>query len=647
VRDITERKQIDKTLQDSEYRLIKAQEISKSGHYIFNFKAEAWTCSKELDEILGLDDNFKKNVFGWLQVVHPDDKRMMLKCLQDDILTQHLNFDKEYKIINLKTGQERWVHGLGKLKCDSRGQLFEMFGTIQDITERKQSDALVNKLSQAIEQAGESILITDREGIIEYVNPGFEKITGYSAEEAIGQTPSMLKSGNQDTAFYTTMWKIITTGRVWRGKIINKNKDGSLYPVILTISPIFNASHDISNFVCIQSDPSKHEDMKQCFFQSQKMEAIGTLTGGIAHDFNNILAGMNGNVYLAKQRTQEMPQVLQNLANIEQLSFRAAEMIQQLLIFARKSMISMESLSLTPFIKDTLKTICPSVPENIHISRDICRDILIINADRAQLHLVLMHLMNNARDALDVVDEPCINIRLESLHTDAVFIESHPYFKDGLYAHLSVEDNGCGIPEDQIEHLFEPFFTTKEQGKGTGLGLSLVYGAIKTHQGFVEVDSIEGKGSTFHIYLPLLETEYVAPEATEKQESTGGHGELILVADDEPMVRETMAEVLESMGYKVLQAKDGLEAIELFQAHEQEIALALLDVIMPNLGGVQLAEKIRTLSPDLPVIFLTGHNKEYVLDGDKQIQNCKILSKPVKFDFLSRTMRQMLTQMLD
>jgi len=265
-----------------------------------------------------------------------------------------------------------------------------------------------------------------------------------------------------------------------------------------------------------------------------------------------------------------------------------------------------------------------------------------INPDAAQLHQVLMHLIHNARDAVEEVDDPYIGIRLESFHTDNAFIESHPYFKDDFYAHLSVEDNGCGIFEDQIKHLFEPFFTTKEQGKGTGLGLSMVYGAIKTHHGFVEVDSLEGKGSTFHIYLPLLEAEYTAPEPAQKQEFTGGRGELILLADDENMVRSTMAEVLESMGYRVLQAKDGQEAIEIFKAHQQEIMLALLDVIMPKLGGIQLAGQIRALSPELPVIFLTGYDKEYVLDGDEQIQYCKILTKPVNFDLLGHSIRQML-----
>ncbi|MDX8411032.1 MAG: PAS domain S-box protein, partial [Mariprofundaceae bacterium] len=237
---------------------------------------------------------------------------------------------------------------------------------LRDLTERKQAEESVRKLSQAIEQAGESILITNRQGIIEYVNPAFTKITGYSTEEAIGQTPRLLKSGQQDATFYENMWNTITSGKVWNGKIIDRKKDGSFFPAMLTISPIRDksgkSSHYCSHYVGIQSDLTEFENMEKQFHQAQKMEALGTLVGGIAHDFNNILAGITGNLYLAKQRVRETPDVAQKLANVEQLSFRAAEMIQQLLTFSRKGSVDIKPLPLTPFIKQTLKLLRTSVP---------------------------------------------------------------------------------------------------------------------------------------------------------------------------------------------------------------------------------------------------------------------------------------------
>jgi len=251
-------------------------------------------------------------------------------------------------------------------------------------------------------------------------------------------------------------------------------------------------------------------------------------------------------------------------------------------------------------------------------------------------------MLLNARDAGEDVDAPSINIRLASFHADDAFIENHPYFKVGAYAHLSVEDNGIGIPEHQLEHLFEPFFTTKAVGKGTGLGLSMVYGAIQSHEGFIEVDSKQGRGSTFNTYIQLLEGAEEEVSVDDPDGPAECKGEMILLADDEQIVREVMAEILESTGYRVLQANDGLEAMELFTAHKQDIDLALLDLVMPHCGGMPLAKRIRSTNPDVPVLFLTGYDKEHVLHGEAPMPNSEILTKPVNFDLLSQRIRQML-----
>jgi len=787
LRNITERKQAEAALADSENRLLEAQSVARFGHYLYDVRQDAWTCSKELDHIFGTDDSTMKNLSIWLEVVHPDHLEMMLNYFQHDVLARHMAFDKEYKIINLTTGQEKWVHGLGRLKFDSHGEPVEMFGTIHDITERKQAEASLHrkeaeykalyamlrrmcdnmpdmiwakdlnnryiftnkalcdnllhandtaepigktdmffadreraeypddpqwhtfgevcrdsdsitlergepgqfdefgnvrgkflcldvhkapmldangevagvvgsardvtelretekhlhKLSTAIEQAGESIVITDREGLIEYVNPAFTKLTGYSAEEAIGQTPGILNSGNQDTSFYESMWHVILSGNIWHGKVIDRKKDGSFYPTTLTISPIFDKPGDatsFSHFVGIQSDLTRIEDMEHQFHQAQKMEAIGTLVGGIAHDFNNMLAGMTGNVFLAKQHAREMPLVLQNLANIEQLSYRAADMIQQLLTYARKSMVSMKAMPLTPFIKETLKLLRVSVPENITIVQDICSDTLRVTADSTQMHQVLMNLVSNARDAVEGEDDPRICIGLETWQASEAFLENHAYVTAGSYAHLSVQDNGCGIPEHQIEHLFEPFFTTKEVGKGTGLGLAMVYGAVKTHHGFVEVDSLAGEGSTFHMYLPLLEPEKETEASLRHGELVYGHGEMILLVDDEQHIIETGQDVLNVLGYEVLTASDGQQAVDMFEAHSEEIGLCVFDIIMPVMGGDQAANIIRQTHPEAKIIFATGYD-QHLLKG---MENETVLSKPFAIEEMSRLIRKQL-----
>jgi PAS domain S-box-containing protein len=455
--------------------------------------------------------------------------------------------------IHQKCSGERFPVDISVNYVSFQGEEFN-FAFATDISARKHADEALVKLSSAIEQAGESVVITDKNGVIEYVNPRFTTLTGYSAEEAIGQTPRLLKSGNQDAIFYEKMWKTISQGDIWHGKIIDRKKDGSFYPATLTISPVHTQGGDAAShthYVGIQSDLSKIEDLEQQFHQAQKMEAIGTLVGGIAHDFNNILAGMTGNLYLARKRIQDMPEVIQKLDNVEELSMRAADMIQQLLTFARKGRISIKPIPFTPFIKETLKLLRASVPENIALHEEICSAALQVKGDSTLLHQVLMNLITNARDAVEGVEQPCITVGLECFHANESFAHNRADFKAGAYAHLSVEDNGCGIPKNKIEHLFEPFFTTKEQGKGTGLGLAMVFGAVKTHEGFVEVDSIMGKGSIFHIYLPLLERNGAASKADKDKEAfEPGHGELILFADDQPQVLETGEEVLESLGYK-------------------------------------------------------------------------------------------------
>jgi len=246
----------------------------------------------------------------------------------------------------------------------------------RDISARKKNEMELRKLSSAIEQAGESIVITDRNGIIEYINPAFEKITGYSTAEAIGQTPRMLKSGNQDAAFYEKMWKTIADGVAWHGKVIDRRKDGSFFPAMLTISPIMDEHGEITNFVGTHADLTEQENLEQQFHQAQKMEAIGTMVGGIAHNFNNMLAGMTGNLYLAKQRVKGDANLTQKLANVENLSMRAADLIEQLLTFARKGIVCMKEMPLTPFFKEMMQFLRTSLPENIAVHQDICTDDL-------------------------------------------------------------------------------------------------------------------------------------------------------------------------------------------------------------------------------------------------------------------------------
>jgi len=504
-------------------------------------------------------------------------------------------------------------------------------------------ESSLKKQNYAMEQLGESLIITDQHGVIEYVNSSFIETTGYSFEEAVGSSTKLINSGTQPKDFYVNMWKTILAGNAWEGRLINRKKDGTLYPTMMSVAPVYYEGK-LTNFIAIQQDMSEQTQLEDQLRQAQKMEAIGTLVGGIAHDFNNMLAGITGNLYLAKKMATDNPKLTKKLENIESLSFRAADMIKQLLTFSRQDAVRMQAMDITSRVYEALNFLRSTIPENIIIHEDICDDEMLINGDETQLHQVLMNLVNNARDALEGLETPSITIQLSRFVSDHAFMQKHDCSKIDNYVHISIADNGMGISDEHLEHLFEPFFTTKEEGKGTGLGLSMVFGAIETHKGLIEVESKEGEGTTFHIYIPLIESHEVdvaQPEA-KSTSSKDMAGALILLVDDELQVRETTAEVLESMGYKVLQAEDGIAATDVFKQHQHTCCLVILDMVMPHCGGVEAATNIRKINPNVPIIFVSGYDREKVLK-DNQLANSQVLGKPIELNQLKSIIRHMLS----
>ncbi len=294
----------------------------------------------------------------------------------------------------------------------------------------------------------------------------------------------------------------------------------------------------------------------------------------------------------------------------------------------------MTNFSLTAFIKETIKLHRLSVPENIKLSTDISANTLPIQGDATQLQQILVNLLHNARDAVVGVNEPHINITLSEFKADASFMALHPNLKETNYAKLTVEDNGCGIPEKEKECIFDPFFTTKEVGKGTGLGLSMVYGSIQTHEGTIEVSSSLGKGTQMQIYIPLAQHIRIA-EPKQNTQLISGRGESILYVDDEDWLRETGKEVLEALGYSVLEASNGREAVEMYMANQDSIGLIIMDVVMPNMGGVEAAEEILAHNSDVKIIYCTGYDREDMLRGEN-LEHATVLTKPYKVHELSQ-----------
>ncbi|ATX80547.1 PAS domain S-box-containing protein [Mariprofundus aestuarium] len=623
-------------LQENEAKLRGLYELSPLGIALTDMKGCYLEFNQAFQDICGYCHEELQTLDYWTLTPkkYAEDEARQLESLQQT--GRYGPYEKEYL---RKDGSLIPIRLNGLLIKDHEGRDC-IWSIVEDITERKLADERLRKLSQAVEQAGESVIITDKHGTIEYVNSSFTRITGYLPKDVLGNNPRVLKSGNQNPEFYKLLWNTISSGNIWHSAIIDRRKDGSQYPALMTISPILNEGEEITHYVGIQQDMTNHEALEEKFRQAQKMEALGTLVGGIAHDFNNMLAGMTGNLYLAKKKVADSPDVIEKLENVEALSFRAAEMIKQLLVFARKGNVKMTPFGLTSFLKQASKLSEASIPESINIHFDYCHEELVIKGDGTQLQQALMNLLNNSRDALEDVQNPTITVTLEEFEADESFINKHPDTCGSLFAHLTVRDNGSGISDTEKEHIFEPFYTSKEVGSGTGLGLPMVYGAIQSHGGILEVESGVGSGTSIHIYLPLLEEHKIEVISEEYTEVVPGSGELILIVDDNADIRKTSKEVLEKLGYQVMEASDGLEAIEQFTTNQDSISLIIMDVVMPNLGGVKASERIKKLRPDVKVIFATGYDKDETLKDEMPVDKHMILSKPYNIVKLSQLIRE-------
>jgi PAS domain S-box-containing protein len=497
----------------------------------------------------------------------------------------------------------------------------------------------LQKLSSAVEQASEVVTITNSNGEIEYVNPAFTRITGFSSEEALGNTPELFRADEYKDLAHEIR-EVIHQGKIWQGKIIEKKKDGSTYPALLTLSPIRDEDGTITHFVGVHEDISHIQELEEQFYQAQKMESIGTLVGGIAHDFNNMLAGITGNIYLAKRHSAGQANVTEKLDNAQSLIGKAAEVIKQLLTFAKKDIVRKQTILLTPFFKETFKLHKVTIPEDIDFSLDIAEN-MAVSADITQLQQVLLNLLTNARDAVEDVKHPTICIRLEEFLPDPDFLTRHKSAKNIPYAHFSIKDNGYGIPEENLNTIFEPFFTTKLVGKGSGLGLSMVFGSVHSHDGIIDVRSRVGRGSTFHIYLPLISMD-LESETEVQVSSRAVAGETILFVDDETAVLTVIGEVLESLGYRVLTAENGVQALEIFNSNSNVIDLILTDVVMPKMDGLELAKAIRKLNSKIPIVFATGYDKKQEIERNSGLQGFAVLNKPYSVELLEQTLGNML-----
>ncbi len=497
------------------------------------------------------------------------------------------------------------------------------------------------RLSAAIEQAGEIIVITDINGLIVYVNPAFERITGYSKREALGQKPSLVKSGRQDHAVYEQLWHTIMAGEVWRGRFVNRKKDGTLYTVNATIAPVRDELGAIIGYVGVERDVTHELYLEEQLRQSQKMEAVGRLAGGVAHDFNNLLTVIDGYSNLLLDRHDDPADPMRHdIEQIKRAGERASNLTRQLLAFSRKQILKPTIIDLNMVVTDMEKLLRRLLGEDISIHTHLEPTLGRIKADRGQLEQVIMNLAINARDAMPGGGQLTLetaNVTLDELYTrQKVEVEA------GNYVLLAISDSGIGMSQETVSHIFEPFFTTKEQGKGTGLGLATVHGIIKQSGGHINVYSELGQGTTFKIYLPPFQEVAPGSVAAPSLDALPRGVETILVVEDEARVRELVSRVLRSSGYTVLEATNGPEALRLYTHQNGSIQLLLTDVVMPGMNGRVLADHLKAGQPGLKVIFMSGYTDDAIIHHGVLDAGAIFIQKPFTTDMLIRRVRETL-----
>ncbi|MBN2070438.1 MAG: response regulator [Candidatus Krumholzibacteriota bacterium] len=510
---------------------------------------------------------------------------------------------------------------------------------------RKQAERL-NVLSNAIEQSPISILITDRERIIEYVNPRFSEQTGFSNEESIGREASTFLSEKTSPEEFRRLVDTISKGEIWQGEFLNRKKTGEWICEYSTIGPITDKDGEITHFIGFNEDITEEKSLREQLNQSQRLEGIGRLAGGVAHDFNNLLSVIIGHCELAMEDMDERDTGFQDLVQIAHAAGNAADLTRQLLAFSRQQIIEPRTININRLIEKMEKMFTRILGDDISIELGLEGGISPIKADPGQIEQILLNLIMNSQYALNDGafsggrKRIIIETARQVFDSDRQSI-SHEQ-RPGEYLMISVSDNGVGMDRETRSKIFDPFFTTKKTGEGTGLGLSTVYGIVKQNGGEISAYSEPARGTVIRILWPSLESsEKGGSVSADKIEITGGD-ERILVVEDDKDVRRVATISLRHYGYEVLEAQDGKTALEIVDSLAGGIDLILTDVVMPVMGGVELVGIMKERFPETAILFCSGYTQRHITGSEIAELNAGFIQKPFRPVDLAIKVREVL-----
>jgi len=484
------------------------------------------------------------------------------------------------------------------------------------------------------------VAVTDARGRITYVNEKFCAISQYTHEELLGQDHRIINSGHHPKAFMAQLWRTILAGKVWKGEIKNRAKDGTYYWVDTTIVPFLGEDGRPVQFVAIRADITQRKEAEDALRQSQKLESLGVLSGGIAHDFNNLLTTILGNANLGAMHLPPESPALPYLRQIEQATLRAADLTRQLLAYAGKGRLQVVEVDLNRLVVEMTQLLTVSISKKAMVRYDLAQALPHISADPSQMQQLVMNLVTNASEAIGEEVSGLITVRtgVQSVDeaTNGGLLPALP-LAAGTYVTLEVSDTGCGMAPEVRERIFDPFFTTKFTGRG--LGLSAMLGILRSHHGSLKVYSEPGRGSVFKLFLPSVALGSAIQAPRHPEAEWQGHG-VLLVVDDEPSARAVARSLAEISGFQVLEAADGQEAVALFELRHTEIRLVLMDLTMPRMDGRQAFFRMHEVDPGVPVVLTSGYSEQDVLADFLGRGLAGFLAKPYQGSQFQAVLRQ-------
>ena len=540
--------------------------------------------------------------------------------------------------------EKKWTEGIDELLRIS-GEVF-----VNAIRRKKTAELnrrSEEKLRILFERTEDVVFISAPDGKIIDINPAGAKLLGYSSKDELLQhhnANDFYFNQKDRKAFQRVLEQY---GNVRDYELVLKRKDGQKVVVLETTTAVRNDKGDIIAYEGIMRDVTDKKQLEQQLFQSQKMESIGLLAGGIAHDFNNIMTAINGYADMILMDMKPGNPHYKDVLNILKGGKRAENLTRQLLAFSRKQIIEPKIIDINKIISDLNKMMRRLIGEDITLETKLLNGISRIKADPVQIQQIIVNLIVNSRHAIDKKTDKTIKkitIGTEEVRLDKNFVVLHPGSKEGRHVVISVTDTGMGMDEETKSKIFEPFFTTKEEGKGTGLGLSTVYGIVKQNNSSIYIDSEPGKGTAFRIYWPATDEELPQDFADDSSELSTEVTENILVVEDDEAVRDIACSFLKSLGYKALEASNGIEALELIKKKNliMDIDLLLTDMVMPEMGGEELAQKIKEINPGIKILLSSGYTDSQIIKSGMRTQDYNFLPKPYSVQQLAKKVRAVL-----